>query len=111
MMFNETVFLSFIHVPGDPDRINHFFHVLLRMYQLFITPVTSHTVCKYGTGTPRSDTRCEAGYDPAPVPSLTGNIPGDGIPRNRIPDNLVVTTGMFRIYRWEVRRGYSYRTG
>jgi hypothetical protein len=57
MVFNEKLFLSFIHFPGDPDRINHFFYVLLRMYPLFITLRNSHTVNEYVTGTPRPDTR------------------------------------------------------
>jgi len=109
--FNEKLSLSFIYFPGNPDRINHFFYVLLRMYPLFITRRNSHTVSEYITGTPRPDTRCDAGSDPASVTFLTRNIHGDVIPGHRIPDNLVVTTRMFRIYRWDVRRGYSHRTG
>ena len=111
MVFNEKVFPLFIHFPGDPDRINHFFYVLLRMYPLFITPGTSHAVNEHGTGTPRPDTRGDAGSDPASVTFLTRNIPGDVIPGHRIPDNLVVTTSMFCLYRWDVHRGYPHRTG
>ncbi len=61
MMVNEEVFFSFMYFPGDPDRINHFFYVLPGMYQLCITPGTSHTVNDYGTGNPRPDTRCDDG--------------------------------------------------
>ena len=111
MVFNEKLFLSFIHVPGDPDRINHFFYVLLRMCPLFITDRNSHTVNEYITGIPRSNTRCDADNDPASITFLTRNIHGDVIPERRIPYNLVVTTSMFCKYRWDVRRGYSHRTG
>ena len=111
MVFNEKVFLSFIHFPGDPDRIHHFFYVLFRMYPLFITHGNSHTFNEPVTGNPGSNTRCDVGSDPASVPSLTRNIPGDVIPKHRVPYNLVVTTGMLCIYRWDVRRGYSHRTG
>jgi hypothetical protein len=111
MMVNEKLFLSFMHFPGDPDRIHHFSYVPLRVYHLFITPGTSHTVNKYNTGSSCPDTRCDAGSDFASVTFLTRNNHGDVIPGHGIPDNLVVTSGMFCLYRWDVCRGYSHQAG
>jgi hypothetical protein len=111
MVCNEMVFLSFIHFPDNPDRINPFFYVLLRMCRLFIAPRTSYIVNEYGTGNPGSDTRCDVGIDPASITLPHRNIHGDGIPEHRIPCYLVVTTSMFCVYRWDVRRGHSHRAG
>ena len=85
MVCNEMEFLSFIHFPGDPDRITPFFYVLLRMYPLFITHRTSHTVNEYGTAHPRSDTRCDVGSDTPSLTFPTRNLHGDVTPEHRIP--------------------------
>jgi len=65
MAFNEKVFLSFIHFTGDSDRITHFFYQLLWMYPLFVTNRNSPMANQYVTGNPSSNTRCNAGSDPA----------------------------------------------
>ena len=70
MMVNEKLFLSFAHFPGDPDRIHHFFYVLLRMYPLFITPGNRYTANEYVTGNPGSDTRCDVASDPNSITVL-----------------------------------------
>ena len=70
MVFNEKLFLSFINFPGDSDRINHFFYVLLWMYPIFITHRNSHAVNEYVTGNPSSNTRCDIGSDPSSITFL-----------------------------------------
>ena len=80
MVFHEMVFLAFLHFPGDPDRIHHFFYVLLRMYQRFITHRTSRTANEYITANPRTDTRRDTGSDPVSLPLPPGNLPRDRTP-------------------------------
>jgi hypothetical protein len=111
MAFNETIFLSFIIFRGDSDRINHFFYQLLGMYPVFIPDRNTHATNQYITGNHRSDTRFDVGCDPANSTFLNRSINGGFIPGHGIPYNLVITAGMFCVYRWDVRRRYSHRTG